>query len=152
MQLTLKTDYSLRLLLYLALHPGRTVPVKQVAESFGISGHHLTKVAQRLADLGFVELVRGRRGGVRLLRAPDSVSLAEVVQSVEGSLALVECFDPATNSCVIAPGCTLKHVLKEAQNAFFKVLNGYTLADIIRNPAALLRFLSLKTSPPQFGK
>ncbi len=152
MQLTLKTDYSLRLLLYLALHPGRTVPVHEVAASFGISGHHLTKVAQRLADLGFVELLRGRRGGVRLLRAPASVFLGEVVLRVEGNLSLVECFDPATNSCVIAPGCTLKHVLKEAQNAFFNVLNGYTLADMIRNPTVLLRFLGSNASPPHVGK
>ena len=146
MQLTLKTDYSLRLLLYLSIHRGEIIPVNRVARSFGISGNHLTKVAQTLAELGLVEMLRGRHGGVRLLRDPESVVLSDVIQRVEGSLSLVECFDPKTNSCVIAPACTLKHVLKEAQRAFFEVLSRHTLADMAKNPKPLRGFLESRPS------
>jgi len=142
MQLNLKTDYSLRLLLFLALHPDETVPVSRVGREFGISTNHLSKVAQALADIHLVELIRGRSGGVRLAVDPASLRVADVVRHVEASLALVECFDAKTNTCVIAPSCGLKHVLREAQHAFFQVLERYSLADLSRNPAALKTLLN----------
>lgn len=141
MQLNLKTDYSLRLLLFLAVHPGEVVPVGRVAKVFGVSSHHLAKVAQTLADLGFLAVQRGRGGGISLAENPSQVSLSEVVRKVEGSLALVECFDPKTNTCVIAPVCGLKKILHEAQGAFFAVLGKYSLADLLKNPAALRALL-----------
>lgn len=141
-QLNLKTDYSLRLLLYLVLHPGETVPVRRVASVFGISTHHLAKVAQSLQKMGLVRQVRGRAGGLLLAVAPGAVRLGDLVRRVEGSLALVECFDARQNTCVIAPACSLKSVLYEAQQAFLKVLDGCTLADLARQPAALRAILS----------
>lgn len=141
MQLNLKTDYSLRVLLYLAVHPGELIPVSQVATAFGISAHHLTKVAQGLAAGGFVELVRGRRGGMRLAVNPEKISVASVVRKVEGSLALVECFDAKSNTCSIAPICSLKRMLAEAQSSFFAVLERYTLADVATNPRSLRALL-----------
>lgn len=146
MQLNLKTDYSLRLLLFLAVHPGEVIPVGRVAKLFAISGHHLSKVAQGLADLDLVDLLRGRAGGVRLSADPARISLAEVVRKIEGSLSLVECFDPVRNTCVIAPICSLKSVLHEAQNAFFGVLGRYSLADLVKNPAVLRAFLDRQES------
>ena len=141
MQLNLKTDYSLRLLLFLAVHPGEVVPVGRVAKVFGVSSHHLAKVAQTLADLGFLAVQRGRGGGISLAENPSQVSLSAVVRKVEGSLALVECFDPKTNTCVIAPVCGLKKILQEAQAAFFAVLEKYSLSDLLKNPAVLRALL-----------
>ncbi|MEY5026082.1 MAG: hypothetical protein RLZZ244_1610 [Verrucomicrobiota bacterium] len=143
MQLNLKTDYSLRLLLFAATHSGGVVPVGKVAEVFGISAHHLTKVARSLGDLGLVELVRGRSGGVRLACDPAQVRVGEVVRLIEGSGALVECFDARRNRCVISPVCGLKGALREAQAAFFEVLDRYTLAELTRNQAQLRRLLPL---------
>lgn len=142
MQLNLKTDYSLRLLLYLAVHPDGLIPVSEVAAAFGISAHHLTKVAQGLAAASFVELIRGRKGGVRLAVDPAKISVSSVVRKVEGSLALVECFDAKSNTCSISPVCGLKRMLGEAQAAFFGVLDRYTLADVANNPKALRALLS----------
>jgi Rrf2 family transcriptional regulator, nitric oxide-sensitive transcriptional repressor len=141
MQLNLKTDYSLRLLLFLAVHPEEVVPVGRVAKVFGVSSHHLAKVAQTLTDYGFLAVQRGRGGGISLALNPSQISLSEVVRKVEGSLSLVECFDPKTNTCVIAPVCGLKKILHEAQVAFFAVLGKYTLADLVKNPAVLRALL-----------
>lgn len=146
MQLNLKTDYSLRVLLYLALYPGEPVAVKTVADAFGISVHHLAKVAQSLGELGVVTMVRGRSGGMKLGRKAEEICLGEVVRAMEGSLVLVECFDAKRNTCVIAPGCGLKGVLREAQAAFLAVLSRYTLADVVRNPGALRGLLERQES------
>jgi Rrf2 family transcriptional regulator, nitric oxide-sensitive transcriptional repressor len=137
--LNLRTDYSLRLLVYLSVHPGETVTVARVAAAYGISSNHLTKVAQALGTTGVIELVRGRSGGVRLAKAPEKIGLGQVVRRVEGDQVLVECFDPATNTCIIAPVCALKRVLREAQQSFYAVLDRYTLADVAGNPDALRR-------------
>jgi Rrf2 family nitric oxide-sensitive transcriptional repressor len=141
MQLNLKTDYSLRLLLYLVAHASETVPVGRIADDFGVSAHHLAKVAQALTKLGVVRQVRGRAGGLRLAVAPESLRLGELIRRMEGSLALVECFDAQTNTCVIAPVCGLKGVLNLAQRAFMEVLDRYTLADVTRKTDALRRIL-----------
>lgn len=145
MQLNLKTDYSLRLLLFLALHPDELVTVAKVADAFDISAHHLSKVAQTLAAAGFIQLLRGRSGGIRLLAAPSEVNISRVIRTVEGSLFLVECFDSKKNTCVISPACGLKGILAEAQRAFFEVLERYTLADAVHNPKALRGLLSKYT-------
>lgn len=137
--LNLRTDYSLRLLVYLSVYPGENVTVARVAKAYDISAHHLTKVAQTLGTLGVIDLVRGRSGGVRLAKAPDQISLGQVVRRVEGEQVLVECFDPKTNTCAISPACGLKRVLAEAQRAFFSVLDRYTLADVGGNPEVLRR-------------
>lgn len=146
MQLNLKTDYSLRLLIYLVLHPSQTIPVGRVAEAFGISLHHLAKVAQSLSRLGFIRQVRGRAGGLQLAAKPEDVRLGDLVRVIEGSLALVECFEEKRNSCVIAPACGLKGALFQAQSAFLGVLDNYTLADVTKNTRAL-RLLLNKPTP-----
>lgn len=141
MKLTLQADYGLRVLLFLALRPGDVVPIGEIAAAYGVSAHHLMKVAQLLARQGFVELLRGVHGGVRLARAPEAIALGEVVRATEPSMALVECFDPATNTCVIAPVCELKKILADAQRAFLAELDRHTLADAAKRPRALTALL-----------
>ncbi|WP_435019805.1 RrF2 family transcriptional regulator [Tundrisphaera sp. TA3] len=129
MQLTQFSDYALRVLLYLAAHPdGASVGV--IARSYRISHHHLAKVVQRLADLGLVASTRGRGGGLKLAVAPEEINIGALIRRTEPHLDLVECFDPATNTCPIAPACGLKGALAQAKRAFLTVLDGYTVASI----------------------
>lgn len=146
MQLTLKSDYALRTLIYLAAHQGELVTVRQIAEAYRISAHHLVKVAQALGEIGCIELVRGRGGGIRLKQAPEEIIVGQVVRRTEPTLELVECFNKSTNTCVIAPGCGLKGVLIQAQEAFLTTLDRYTLADLTRNRAALRKLLQQPVS------
>ena len=137
MQLTLYTDYSLRVLLYLATHPNQLVDVGTIATAFGISRHHLLKVVRGLAQHGWVETVRGRNGGLRLAQKPATIRVGHVIRQTEPTLNPVECFDRATNTCPIAPACVLKQALAEARVAYFRVLDGYTLATIARRKPLL---------------
>ena len=138
MQLTRYSDYSLRVLIYLALDPDRLATIEDIARSYDVSKAHLMKVVHQLGLGGFVETVRGRRGGLRLARPPQGITVGEVVRYTEGSMALAECFAPASR-CAIEPACGLRSVLHEALAAFLAVLDGYTLEDLVarrRKPLA----------------
>jgi Rrf2 family nitric oxide-sensitive transcriptional repressor len=134
MQLTLHADYSLRVLLYLAENPDRLVPTEEISEAYGISRHHLVRVIQTLHEHAFVKVSAGRNGGSTLARAPAEIVIGQVVRQTEPNFRIVECFDLKANTCPIVPVCKLRGVLADALEAFFKVLDGYTLADLVRMP------------------
>lgn len=139
MQLTQFSDYSLRLLLYLATHPDRTVSLQEISQSYGVSHHHLVKVSQRLIAEGFVASVRGRSGGLRLGRPAKEINVGKLVRMTEPNMNLVECFDEETNTCPIDGACGLKGVLRHAQTAFLGVLDAHTLADFLPRAPALVK-------------
>ncbi len=141
MQLTRYSDYSLRVLIYLAVDPNRLVTIEEIARSYGVSKAHLMKVVHQLGLRGYVETVRGRGGGLRLARRPEEIRVGDVVRSTEENMALVECFEPGSSQCVIEPVCGLRSVLHEALGAFLAVLDRHTLADLVarrRKPLARL--------------
>ena len=109
------------------VQPERVVSVDEVSRAFGISRHHLVKVVQTLTDLGVVEAQRGRGGGMKLALPPSEINVGWLIRRTEPHLNLVECFDPAINTCPIAPACGLKGALHRAQHAFLAVLDEYTL-------------------------
>ena len=139
MQLTRFSDYSLRVLLYLAAHDDRLVSVDEVSRAYGVSKHHLVKVVQRLVDEDLVASTRGRGGGLRLKRRPAEINVGALVRATEPHLNLVECFDRETNTCPIDAACGLKQVLRHAQRAFLDVLDRSTLADFVPRAPQLIR-------------
>ena len=141
MRLTTFSDYSLRVLMYLGVRRGELVTIAEIAAAYGISENHLMKVVHFLAQQGHVETVRGKGGGLRLVRAPEDIGIGEVVRGSEESLALVECFDAESNACNIAPACLLKGVFRKAAEAFFAELDRHTLADLLRPAPRLARIL-----------
>ncbi|MCG6857237.1 MAG: Rrf2 family transcriptional regulator [Salaquimonas sp.] len=141
MRLSLFTDYAFRLLIHVAARDPELVTITQVSEAYGIPRNHLTKIAHELGRAGYLETVRGRGGGMRLARPAGEISLGRLVRLGEGRSPLVECFDRATNQCVITPACSLKHMLTEACNAFYAVLDHRTLADVVKRPRELLNLL-----------
>ena len=126
MHLTKFSDYSLRMLLYLAVHADRPVSIGEVSRAYNISPHILVKVVQLLIAEGLVTSVRGRLGGLRLTRQPGEINVGALVRRTENNWNLVECFDVETNTCPIEPVCGLKGVLKHAQAAFVNVLDNHT--------------------------
>lgn len=132
MQLTSHTDYSLRLLIYLAIaDPDMPATVQEVARRYLISANHVAKVAQTLVQLGYIHSQRGRGGGLSLAYSAEQINVGSVVRQTE-NLRLLECFGP-NSSCPIDPACRLKQILGEAQNAFLEVLDGYTLDQLATN-------------------
>lgn len=142
MRLTLYTDYSLRVLLYIGVKgKGELSTVQEISDAYNISKNHLTKVTHELGKMGLVETIRGRGGGIRLNLPPSEINIGETVRKAEDDFHLVECFNCAVNKCVITPVCRLKGVLHEALDAYFKVLDAYTLADFVENNAGLASML-----------
>ncbi len=146
MHLTTYTDYSLRVLMRLALRPRELTTIAEIAHVYRISEHHLMKVVHQLGLAGFIETIRGRGGGIRLARKAADITVGEVVRRMEPDLGLVACFR-ANEPCTISPACALSPVLGEALDAFLSVLDRYTLADLISQPRQLSRLLQLEPDP-----
>jgi Rrf2 family nitric oxide-sensitive transcriptional repressor len=130
MVLKMQTDYALRALIYLA-HVRGQAPVEEIAAAYRISKDHLAKVVQQLVRLGYVICRPGRHGGVRLVREPRSINCGAVVAEFEGRHGLMPCVhDPGY--CALEPGCVLRGALVAAEEAMYEVLEGLTLADVLR--------------------
>ena len=143
MRINTYTDYSLRVLIHAAAkHPTRTT-IQEVADAFAISKNHLMKVINELARAGYLETQRGRSGGFTLAKPANRIKVGEVVRFAEQDSVLVECFDPLNNRCAITPACHLKFHLHEALEAFYAVLDRYTVADLYDQREAVLRHLGL---------
>lgn len=142
MQLTVHTDYALRVLLYLAHFPNRRVGTEEISTAYGISKNHLVRVVQTLAESGFVKVTVGRSGGVELARTPETIRVGEVVRAAESSFRLVECHDAVNNTCPIVPVCGLKGLLDTALAAFLSELDKHTLADLVQ-PGSRDKFIQL---------
>ena len=136
MQLTLHTDYALRILLMLGSSDDGWVSTSEIARAFGISAHHVAKIAKELTRLGLLEAKRGAAGGVRLARPPAEIVLGDLVRAMEPSLALVECQGP-DNTCPITRSCALKSALGRARAAFLEVLDASTLEEMLYHPRRL---------------
>lgn len=135
MRLTTQTDFALRTLMFLVAI-NRRGTVAEVARLYGISAHHVAKVVNQLARLGYVRSVRGIGGGMELARRPEDIRVGEVIEAFEGNMHLLECVD-AENVCSIQSYCKLKNVLAEAERIQLDYLNGVTLRDVSPGPRQL---------------
>jgi len=141
MQLTRHTDYALRVLMYLGLHPGELVTISEISAAYGISRNHLMKVVHEMANAGFILTYRGKAGGMQLAGEPATINVGEVIRRMEGNLEIINCLEPR---CPIQTSCLLKGVLDDARNAFLAVLDQHTLADLLgRNRRKLRGLLEL---------
>lgn len=134
MQLSLHTDYALRVLMTLAAAE-RHLSVEDIAQRFRISRNHLAKVAQKLQSEGLIETFRGRGGGMRLARPADAITVGEVVRRFENLDAFVSCF-AAGSGCAINGVCGLKPLLSEALEQFLVRLDQQRISDLIPAPDA----------------
>ena len=146
MKLTAFTDYSLRVLMYLAAAPTQRATIAEIAAAFDISENHLVKVVHFLGKSGWIQTLRGKGGGIQLAMRPDMINVGRVVRDTEGAALPAECFLPEGNQCVITPACRLKNVLADAVKAFYLVLDQYTLADISKNRQALAKVLMIRAA------
>ena len=143
MQLTKHTDFALRCLMYIGALPlDQLATITEIAKCFDIPRNHLMKIVSQLRQLGYIHTVRGLKGGIRLAVAATEINLARLIQQLETQLELVNCAEPV---CPLQGRCALKQALSEAQQAFFQVLERYTLADLITHSGVIDDRAPLKT-------
>ena len=147
MRLTSFTDYGLRMLMRMAGAPGQGFSTAEMAQEFGLSRHHLTKIIQKLAQAGYrqayvlagyVTTRRGSGGGAMLARPASDIRLGSIVRLLEEGQPLVECFATSGGDCTIDGRCRLKARLRAAEGAFLADLERSTLADIALRPGLRL--------------
>lgn len=143
MNLTRFSDYSLRVLICAGTYRERLLTIAEIATTFDVSENHLMKVVHRLAQLGLLETLRGKGGGLRLAREPGEINLGWVLRQTEQGQPLVECFAGAPSHCKILPSCRLQHLLHQAEDSFYSVLDRYTLADLLDPQHELQRLMPI---------
>jgi Rrf2 family transcriptional regulator, nitric oxide-sensitive transcriptional repressor len=140
MRLTLHTDFALRVLIQVGVDEGKLTTINDIAQSFGISKPHLMKVVNYLGQRGYLDTVRGRNGGIRLMREPCHINIGQVVRDTEDQLDVIGCLE-SKGYCPIQRICVLRGALRDATKAFLAVLDTYTLADLMKPQKALSSLL-----------
>ncbi|SES15152.1 transcriptional regulator, BadM/Rrf2 family [Gracilibacillus ureilyticus] len=133
MRLKKYTDYALRVLIYTATKKEEKASIKEIADTFFISTEHVRKVVHQLSVNEYIETTRGRNGGITLAKQPGDINIGSVIRLMENDFYMLECFDGGHNQCVITSACKLRHVIGSAMQAFFQILDSYTLDDLIEN-------------------
>ncbi len=134
MRLTSFTDFGLRALMRIASQPDRAHSTADLADEFGLSRNHLTKIVATLAQGGIVTTRRGGGGGAMLARPAAQIRLGDVVRLLEMGQPLVDCFAASGGSCTLTLSCRLKGLLRNAEAAFLADLDRSTLADVALAP------------------
>jgi Rrf2 family nitric oxide-sensitive transcriptional repressor len=140
MRLTRFSDYSLRVLIYLAVREERS-SIAEVGRSFNVSENHLMKVVHRLSTLGYIESTRGKKGGIELGMDPKKINLGKIIVELEPDFDIAECFNEASDHCRISPVCVLKKFFDKAKKAFLRTLEQYSLADVVQNRTQLANLI-----------
>ena len=148
MRLTRQTNYAMRILMYCATNSGRLSRITEIAGAYALSELYLFKILQPLVEAGLVETVRGRNGGVRLGRPAEDISLFDVVRVTEDSFVMAECFENDAADCPLIDSCALNSALREALAAFFAVLEGHSIADLVKGRPEMRGLLGIDV-PPQ---
>jgi Rrf2 family nitric oxide-sensitive transcriptional repressor len=126
------------MLMHAALRAPALTTVGEIAQDFGLSATHLNKVAQTLAAHGYLQTVRGRSGGLRLLKEPESIRLGAVAVVTEPDFQIASCMSPSGGNCPIYEPCILRGILSDAASSFIAELDKWTLADLIVRRKPLL--------------
>lgn len=147
MRLTRQTNYAIRILMYCGANDGKLSRIPDIAEAYSLSELFLFKILQPLVEHGLVETVRGRHGGVRLGRPAEKITLFDVVRVTEDSFAMAECFENDATECPLIDSCGLNEALRKALGAFFEVLEGYTIADLVAAKPNMRDLLGIDALP-----
>ena len=133
LRLSKKTDYGLLALQYLATEaPSGVASVRTIAARYDIPVELLAKVLQRLARRGFVTAQKGVHGGYHLARPATTISLAEIVQAIDGPVAITAC-GRSDEPCEQYNSCTVRHPLSRVKDRILSVLQTMTLAEMVQD-------------------
>ena len=135
MRITVESDYAFRILLFLSRQTrGMKFEASHIAQMVAIPKRFTLKIMRKLAKKGFITSFRGVGGGYSLAREPNSITLQEVIETIEGAIYLNRCFiDSTVCSLQGSSRCEIHTILKEAQEALLAKLSAYSFEDILRS-------------------
>jgi len=125
------TEYGIRALLHLATHPETMVNAGEIAEQQDVPIDFLQKILQRFVRSGIVDSYRGAQGGFSLAKEPREISVLEIVEILQGKLAVNKCFLGEKDGCPRSPKCPLKYNWLDLQQKIADFLKGITLQDLV---------------------
>lgn len=143
MRLTKQTNYAIRILMYCAANDGKLSQIPEIANAYNLSEAFLFKILKPIVQHGFVESTRGRNGGIKLAKPANEIKLSQVVRITEDNFAMAECFENDASDCPLVDHCALNSALREALNAFFTVLDKYTIHDLTKSRSRIEELLGL---------
>lgn len=130
MQITRQADYALRAMIFLSRQePGQRVPTSAIAEVQQIPSSFLAKIISQLSIAGLIHTSRGARGGVTLAKPPQEISILEVVEAIDGPIALNEC-TAASGACQFGENCAMRPIWCDAQDELIERLRSTTFAAV----------------------
>ena len=132
-----KGRYALRVMVGLAMRQdGEYVPLKEIAESEGISQKYLESIMTILSKAGFLDAVHGKGGGYRLNRKPEEYTVGAILKHTEGSLAPVSCTTQGAAACSRSTCCQTLPMWERLEKLINDFFEGITLADLLRDGGA----------------
>lgn len=143
MRLTKQTNYAIRILMYCAANDGKLSQIPEIASAYNLSEAFLFKILKPIVKHGFVESTRGRNGGIKLARDASNIKLSEIVRITEDNFAMADCFEADGTDCPLLNHCGLNMALREALDAFFAVLDKFTIKDLISQRSNIEELLGL---------
>jgi len=138
MRVSTKGDYGVRALIELAHHYGEVKPMQssEIAARQRIPESYLEQLLTTLRRAGFIRSVRGPQGGHALIRAPESIRISEVIESLEGAIMPIDCLDE-TSACSRNGGCAQRDMWGDVRDAILNVLENTTVAELASRDRAL---------------
>ncbi|HHW4677937.1 MAG TPA: SUF system Fe-S cluster assembly regulator [Xylella sp.] len=130
LRVTKLTDYASVVLTVLAAHPGTVLSANELAQQAGLEPPTVSKILKPLSQAGLVEGLRGAYGGYRLARSATHITLIEIVEAIEGPLAITECSQDH-NPCSIAHQCGIRSNWQLINNVIANALRSITLAQML---------------------
>ncbi len=132
-----KGRYALRVMVRFALHStGEYIPLKEIAESEGISQKYLESIMTTLSKAGFVDAVHGKGGGYRLNRPASQYTVGSILKLTEGSLAAVSCTAQGPSACSRTSCCQTKPMWEKLDKMIDEFFEGITLADLLEGQSS----------------
>jgi Rrf2 family iron-responsive transcriptional regulator len=150
LRLSKQSNYAIRALIYCAANPSGLSRIRDIGQAFGVSEMFLFKILVPIGRSGLLTTVRGRNGGVRLGAPANQITVMDVLRVTEEDFDLSECVRERCEHCPLSTHCRYETALSDALRAFTKVLESYTIADLVADHDNVVSSLGL--ADPKSGE
>ncbi len=132
LKLTKKIDYGLMAIAYIAWNHGeRVVNTKEIAEAYSIPVELLAKILQRMVKGGLITSLSGPKGGYSLSTSPSDITVARIIEAVEGNINILNCSEEESSKCYQFDRCSIRTPMQRLEHRILDMLKKTTLEELI---------------------